>query len=224
MADGVIWQLVKNGFCTYRLSSDTVNFCSNKYNATGLCNKSSCPLSNSNYSTVIEDIGNLYLCLKTVERSHTPVKQWQRIKLSNDLKEAIDEINEHTKVGYPAYQTSRCKSRLKRLREVIKRSRDIAKTKRSVTVPIKKKTERREAIRETKATKAAVIDVNIEQELLKRLHQGTYGSLYNFEEQEIIPQKNIEMVDNDIASLAKSRISTRCSRSNLIEYEDIIEN
>lgn len=91
-------------------------------------------------------------------------------------------------------------------------------------MPIKKKTERREAIRETKATKAAVIDVNIEQELLKRLHQGTYGSLYNFEEQEIIPQKNIEMVDNDIASLAKSRISTRCSRSNLIEYEDIIEN
>ncbi len=49
---------------------------------------------------------------------------------------------------------------------------------------VKKKTERREAKREAKAEKAAMVEMNIEKELLSRLHQGVYGDLYNLNTKE----------------------------------------
>lgn len=58
-------------------------------------------------------------------------------------------------------------------------------------VPIKKKAERRDKIREQKASVAANLEKEIEAELLDRLKLGTYGDIYNFN------QKAFNNVMND---------------------------
>lgn len=214
MSDDVVWQLMKDDFCSYRKSTDTKNFCTNVYNVTGLCNRGSCPLANSNYATVIEDQGSLFLCVKTAERCHTPREQWERLKLSKSLRESISQINEATKVGIAAYLTQKCRLRLKRWREVLQRMRREALTQKTKVVPVKRKTERREAIRERKAEIAARLDNAIEQELLNRLSKGTYGELYQFE-QEV--EAESEKEDEPIVEVTRRR---KGKRHMEIEYDE----
>ena len=47
-------------------------------------------------------------------------------------------------------------------------------------VPIKKKAERRDRIREAKALVAANIEQKIEEELMERLKTGVYKDIYNY--------------------------------------------
>eukprot|EP00921_Rhytidocystis_pertsovi_P016420 GHVQ01025922.1.p1 GENE.GHVQ01025922.1~~GHVQ01025922.1.p1 ORF type:complete len:406 (+),score=90.29 GHVQ01025922.1:197-1414(+) len=180
--DEVIWNVINKHFCSYKAESLHVQLCRNEYSSTGLCNRTSCPLANSVYGTVMEHQGVCYLYLKTVERSHTPKKLWERIKLSSNFQNALTQIDDNMVNVYTPGQIERCKLRLMRLRQTLTRMRQLEKLRRPKLIGVKKKTEKREATREKKAETAAKIENCIEAELLNRLKQGTYGDIYDLAE------------------------------------------
>ena len=69
----IIWSILNHQFCAFKLkTTKDQTFCRNEYNATGLCNRQSCPLAQPRYATVRPDpdTGKLYLFIKEPERAH----------------------------------------------------------------------------------------------------------------------------------------------------------
>ncbi|EGG16980.1 MAK16-like protein [Cavenderia fasciculata] len=181
MQDDIIWSVLKNQFCSFKTTFNKARYCRNQFNATGLCNKGSCPLANSRYCTVREEEGVCYLYMKTIERAHQPAKLWERIKLDTNFMEAIDQIDKHLEY-WPEKLIHRAKQRFIRITQYLIRMRKLRKEVRRELVPIQKKADRRDARREQKAMVAAQLTVNIKKELLERLKKKTYGDLYYFPE------------------------------------------
>lgn len=189
--DEMIWQVINHQFCSYKTvigkaKSDKTTFCQHPYSVTGLCNRTSCPLANSLYATLREENGKVYLCMKTVERAHSPKNLWEKVLLSRNYSKALTQIEEHLQY-FPKVLQHRNKQRLTKIHQYLLRMRklklkELAGHKAKIVSAPTRKIKQREERREQKALIAAKITQKVEQELVDRLARGTYGDIYNFEQ------------------------------------------
>lgn len=180
--DDVVWNIINRAFCSYVVKTKTGKFCRNDNNVTGLCNRHSCPLANSQYATVKEKDGVIYLFMKEPERVPYPAKQWERVKLSRNKVQALAQIKKHM-IYWDNWMISRVKQRFFRIRDNLKNMRRLALTRQKKLEPINRKIERRELHREEKALRIARVERSVENELLERLRATTSSKeIYNIDQ------------------------------------------
>jgi protein MAK16 len=234
--DEMIWQVINHQFCSYkatiaRAKSDKTQFCRHPYSVTGLCNRTSCPLANSLYATLREENGKVYLCMKTVERAHSPKNLWEKVLLSRNYSKALTQLDEHLQF-FPKVLMHRNKQRLTKIHQYLIRMRklklkELAGHKAKMVVAPTRKVAQREARREKKALVAAKITQKVQQELVDRLAKGTYGDIYNFPEtsyNKALGQLENEKEKEEEEELETDEESVEEEEESITEYVEDLES
>lgn len=117
--------------------------------------------------------------MKTAERAHKPNELWEKVKLDKNYQKALEQIDSEL-IYWSPFIIHKCKQRLTKLRQMLIQMRKLKLQGQEEIVPIKKKAEKRDRIREAKALVAANIEQKIEEELMERLKTGVYKDIYNY--------------------------------------------
>ncbi|CAJ1432692.1 unnamed protein product [Effrenium voratum] len=160
--DEALWQSLGHE-CRFKVIKDAPceSLCRHEYSATGLCNRSSCPLANGHHATVSKR-GNIFvLHLKTPES-----REWKMVKLCKSVASSLGRLAQHAHhLAAPQLENAQ-----KRLRSLGGGGQQL-----TTCVAEKKKSERREAKNEKKAEAAAQVENSIGAELLRRMRLGVYA-------------------------------------------------
>ncbi|CAA6668471.1 unnamed protein product [Spirodela intermedia] len=201
--DDVIWQVIRHNHCSFMSKIVTGNFCRNPYNVTGICNRSSCPLANSRYATIrdheglelpfctpptrhafcspipsVNDFMGIYLYMKTIERAHKPNDLWERVKLPRNYEKALELIDKHLQY-WPKFLVHKNKQRLTKMTQYRIRMRKLVLKVREKIVTMPRKQQKREARREEKAEKAAVLEKH-RKRITGTPQEGRVRDIYNY--------------------------------------------
>merc|ERR1712118_371586 len=175
--DEVIWLILNQQSCSFKLKTQSQNFCRNLYNVSGLCNRSSCPLANSRYATIRENNGYCYLLLKTSDRAHMPSTMWRKIRLKKNYAEAMAQIEKKLQF-WPKFLLHKNKQRLTSITQYLIRIQQLLRMTATILATNCVEHVKKNKRREPKAKVEARLQTTIKKDLLARLQAGTYSDIY----------------------------------------------